>query len=121
MDAKEYEEIKAQAVRSLGPYREMPVLNMNMAAIGDRLVKLIAASSMLGHAEPANTLCYVHVRTPETEFVRDALQMSTKDLVEKWFSGDGFSGQEGASRLASFFQARQLLGLSPKLSPSKGS
>lgn len=68
---------------------DAPAMDLNLTVVGDYLMRLIALSATLGHAEPRNTLVYAH--TPagsEGEFVNDVLDgMTTAAIAEKWFGG----------------------------------
>lgn len=81
---------------TLGPVRDMPVLQLDMRRIGESLVQLVAASVMLGHAEVRNTLSYWHAEdgTPAA-FVGDVLKLGNDALTARWFKG-----REGAMALA---------------------
>lgn len=75
-------------------------MDLDLREVGDRLMRLVALSAALGHAEPAYTLTYAHTGPgTEAEFVTDVLGgMSTAKLAEKWFGGMG-----GLLQLAGMF------------------
>ena len=107
MDATE--KMRQRVESALGPVRDMPALHLDLGVLGDRLVRLVALSSTLGHAEPASTLGYLgRDGSSEVEFIRDVLTMRTPDIVAKWFSGEGYSGEEGASRMMTFLASTAL-------------
>lgn len=100
--------LRERVEKSLGPIRDMPALTMDYAAIGQHLVRLVATSAMLGHAEPQNTICYFHGMSDEVQFIRDVMTHSTAELVERWFGGEGYDGGQGATRLMSFLNGEAL-------------
>lgn len=95
-----YDDACVAAQEALGPDRPMPVLQLDLQVVGERLIRLAATASMLGHAKPQNTLGYVRQWDQETEFVADILTLPTEKITEKWFCGG-----EGASRLMSAIAA----------------
>src|SRR5258708_7214692 len=69
----------------------IPVLELDSAAIGSVLTWLPAISAMLRHESLRATLDYgcpeaaAHPR--EAEFVSDLLTMSTEEIAGKWYGG----------------------------------
>jgi hypothetical protein len=63
------------------------------------LIKLVAESSNLGHKHPRSSLVYGAVIDPSSaegraeQFMRDALKLSTREMVEKWYGGQRNAGR----------------------------
>jgi len=68
-----------------------PVFGLNLELLGAMLMRLPAASATMGHANPSATLGYgtAEGSGPEAEFFRDVFKLSTDELVEKWYGGQG--------------------------------
>lgn len=82
----------------------MPVLALDPAEIGERLIRALAVSATLRHTGPEMSMDYV---SPEPgsagDFVKDMLTLSTPEIAEKWCGST-----EGAAFIASTVLASQM-------------
>jgi hypothetical protein len=66
-----------------------PVADLDMAAIGRCLVRMVAVANVLGHKRLTGTLRdYVDdsdEAPPEARFLRDALVRPIPEVIEEWF------------------------------------
>jgi hypothetical protein len=65
-----------------------PVLSLDPAVIGQALKLLPIISRRIGHKSVRATLGYGAPTTPETEFVRDLLTMTTPEVIAKWYGDE---------------------------------
>ena len=68
-----------------------PAFDFDLERLGAMLVRLPAASATLGHKTLKATLWYGSTEDagPEAEFFYDVFHLSTAELVEKWYGGQG--------------------------------
>jgi hypothetical protein len=80
----------------------MRVFELDTELLGKRLLGIVPASHKAGHEWPKGTTVYLDKSEPETEFICDLLNLSTKELVEKWYGGTEVMSQlelEASKRL----------------------
>lgn len=67
-----------------------PVMDLDPALIGKRLLLAVAAANALGHSRIASTLRDYTDDSPsanELQFVKDAITLPVEEVIEKWFGG----------------------------------
>ena len=66
-----------------------PIWDMDRAAIGEALVRLVGVSAQFGHSMIQHTLVYgaPEMEPPGARFVRDILTLTTDEITDKWFGG----------------------------------
>lgn len=84
--------VEGQPDEQGGAVSDAPVYKLNFAAVGYSLIEAVAKSAMFGHSKPAETMnpyaMHDEVMSPEYQFVRDVLTMSTQELASKWWGGE---------------------------------
>lgn len=72
--------------RELDP--DVRFLDLDLARVGDALVRLVLTARQLGHKHVAGTAQdYCHPSSPEMEFVRDAFLRAPEKIAGLWFGG----------------------------------
>jgi hypothetical protein len=73
----------------------VPFLDLDLASIGDYLVRMVLTSRQLGHAHISGTVGeYSYTGgPPEYEFVRDVFLRSPDEIADIWFGGERNAAQ----------------------------
>ena len=68
---------------------DVPFLDLDLAQIGDALVRFALTARQLGHKSIASTVeDYSRPGPPEHNFVRDAFLLTPQEMADRWFGGD---------------------------------
>lgn len=69
---------------------DVPFLDLDLADVGDVLVRLVLTARRLGHKRPQCTAndYYHHPQTPAMRFLHDVFTKETAEICDLWFGGD---------------------------------
>ncbi|PAD73892.1 hypothetical protein CHH67_18830 [Paenibacillus campinasensis] len=68
---------------------EIKVKELNLEVLGAMMLKVAPISKQLNHKWPKSTMeAYIDPDSAgEAEFIRDLFQLTTDEIVEKWYGG----------------------------------
>lgn len=68
---------------------DVAFLRLDMATLGDTLVRLVLTARQLGHRRPQGTASdYYYPQTAEMAFIHDAFNEETEVIIARWFGSD---------------------------------